>query len=181
MTKKTDDRDTRTIEESSSRRKALKTLAATGAVAGVIPKKWATPVVDAMVLPAHAQTTCAPLGSCTSGMSAVVTAAVVLGGGDLVVVGEADIPPGCRSNPSVSLSCAILGCDGLIVGTDPDGGTYQGSGFGTGDCTGTVGQCLVSCSVQVAAGSHSVVSGDSVTLRFNWGGVCICSGVGTVA
>ena len=40
-----------------SRRKLLKTLTATGAAATVIPAVWSKPLVESVVLPAHAQTT----------------------------------------------------------------------------------------------------------------------------
>ncbi len=42
-----------------SRRKALKTMAGAGAVAGLlaVSDKWSKPVVDSIILPAHAQAT----------------------------------------------------------------------------------------------------------------------------
>ena len=40
-----------------SRRKLLKTLTATGAAATVIPAVWSKPLVESVILPAHAQTT----------------------------------------------------------------------------------------------------------------------------
>ncbi|MFT5112683.1 MAG: hypothetical protein ACI8P9_002010 [Parasphingorhabdus sp.] len=39
------------------RRRLIKSLAATGIVSATIPDKWAQPVVDSVILPAHSQTT----------------------------------------------------------------------------------------------------------------------------
>jgi len=47
------------VSVNSSRRKALKKIAAGGAVAGLLALsgKWSKPVVDSIILPAHAQAT----------------------------------------------------------------------------------------------------------------------------
>ena len=71
----------------SKRRDALKALGVGGLVAGSLPDKWTKPVVNSILLPAHAQTTCGA-GSCnTAGMNvSILTAA--LSGGDLIVIGD---------------------------------------------------------------------------------------------
>jgi hypothetical protein len=53
------DNDKQASPVNSSRRKALKKIAAGGAVAGVLALsgKWSKPVVDSIILPAHAQAT----------------------------------------------------------------------------------------------------------------------------
>ncbi|HHD63393.1 MAG TPA: twin-arginine translocation signal domain-containing protein [Desulfobulbaceae bacterium] len=47
------------VSVNPSRRKALKKIAAGGAVAGILALsgKWSKPVVDSIILPAHAQAT----------------------------------------------------------------------------------------------------------------------------
>lgn len=53
------DNDRQSSPVNSSRRKALKKMAAGGAVAGLlaVSGRWSKPVVDSIILPAHAQAT----------------------------------------------------------------------------------------------------------------------------
>ncbi len=58
-------------EKNSGRRKLLKSVVAGGGAATVakfLPDQWARPVVDAVVLPSHAQTSVAALGSFSSSL-----------------------------------------------------------------------------------------------------------------
>lgn len=51
----TRDRSTATEEIKPGRRRLLKTLILGGAVTAVLPEKWIKPVVDTVIVPAHAQ------------------------------------------------------------------------------------------------------------------------------
>ncbi|GMR05429.1 MAG: hypothetical protein BMS9Abin25_0004 [Gammaproteobacteria bacterium] len=68
------------------RRKLVKKLATGGAIAAavpVIPKQWAKPVTDSVLLPAHAQTSTAPALS----LSAVIEIDNVDGAGNVITTG----------------------------------------------------------------------------------------------
>lgn len=174
----------------SPRRKTLKTLLAGGAIAG-IPTQWGKPVVDSVVLPVHAQSTPGPGpcggsgGPCTSGMNVNILFAELVGG-DLIVVGDTQIPAdeGCGLGPSdepptwtePQLICALLDNNGLIASE-----TFDSAGGGCNDDSATAVGCLVSCSVSLGSGEHSVSSGDCITLRFIFAGGCVCSEVTTVS
>ena len=70
----TEDNQMTDTKSSEGRRKLLKSIAATtGAVAtgSALPKKWHKPLVDTVVLPAHALTTGCP--SCTGPETSVTT------------------------------------------------------------------------------------------------------------
>ncbi len=170
----------------SPRRRALKALVAGGVISG-IPATWRKPVVDSVVLPANAQLsppppppTCGDGGPCTPGMNVNILFAELVGE-DLIVVGDTQIPPGqgCGLGAEFSppqLICALLDSNGLIASR-----TFSSYGNGCNDASATVVGCLVSCSVEVTSGSHSVTAGDCVTLRFIFSGGCVCSGVTTVS
>lgn len=172
----------------SDRRNLIKSLAAGGTIAVALPKRWTTPIVDAVVLPAHAQTSdsCAAPGtgsSNTPGLTANVTFAVIDGGGDLIVVGESDVPDVCfvgvGGGPGDrGLTCEVLDCNGTLLASE-DTDTF--GDIGSGGCSAAGEVCMVSCSVEVTSGSHSVVAGDAVTLRFSFLGGCMVSAVETVS
>lgn len=106
--------------------------------------------------------------------------------GSLLVVGDTQIPTnqGCGLGPSdepptwtaPQLVCALLDENGLITSS-----TFDNAGGGCDDSSATDVGCLVSCSVSVGPGGHSVSSGDCVTLRFIFAGGCVCSEVATVS
>ncbi len=168
---------------SDGRRTALKVLTASGVVAGAtVPISWKKPLVEGVVLPAHAQTTGCGTGNCNAG-SATILAAEVLGSGALFVLGEYDAPPSCLvvtqatqvATESQSLVCHLIS-EGTTIGAE--------SKSTAGNCTGAsaiADGCLVSCSVVVDAGSHGITPGDCVTMRFTFGGSCVCSAVTTVS
>ncbi|GMR05679.1 MAG: hypothetical protein BMS9Abin25_0254 [Gammaproteobacteria bacterium] len=172
--------DKETKSTSNSRRKALKAIGVGGVLAGTIPGSWTKPIVKSVVLPAHAQTS-APVacgsGSCTTpGMSVNILSAVVTGGGDLFVLGDAQIPggaSGCFPNNSTSVACEVID-NGSVLGVE------QNSSAGGNCSVGSINGCLVSCSVVVPSGNNTLVSGDCVTLRVTFNGVCVCSSVTTV-
>jgi hypothetical protein len=170
----------------SSKRNTLKTLVAGGALAGMIPETWRRPMVNAIVLPSHAQTTvpppkeppgCGDGGSCTSGMNVNIISAELLPDGDLFVLGDGHIPADCVTVTGVfpRFVCALLDSDGLIQSE-----TFTSAGGDCFDDTATVSGCLVSCSILIASASHSVEGGDCITLRFRFTGDCVCSAVTTV-
>jgi len=173
------------------RRKLIKSLAAGGAMAVAIPNKWTSPIVDSVVVPAHAVTSVVTVNSCgapgsgssnTSGLTANVTAATLLGGGELVVVGEADVPDTCwigvgGSDEDRGLTCELVDCNRTVLASE-DQDTFGDIG---GDGCSAAGQvCMVSCSVEMASGTHSIVSGDAITLRFRFLGGCLVSAVSAV-
>jgi hypothetical protein len=137
------------------------------------------------MLPAHAQTspTCTNTGPCTSGMNVSILTAIVTGGGDLNVVGDIQIPPYIGSQScypgttnSVSMASTSVVCDVIDNGAVIATSQIDSPGF---DCSAGAG-CLVSCSVLVASAANTLGSGDCVTLRLTFNGVCVCSGVTTV-
>lgn len=173
----------------NQRRKALKAIGVGGVLAGTIPAIWTRPVVKAIILPAHAQTSppapaCGSGGPCSSGMNVNILTAVVTGGGALFVLGDIQIPayasaqscyPGTTdptSMASTSVLCEVVD-NGAVIGSNG----RDSAGF---DCSAGAG-CLVSCSVVVPSGSNTLASGDCVTLRLTFNGTCVCSGVTTVA
>ena len=190
------DVDTQVVRKKvvKARRNILKSVAAGGTMVAAMPAKWSTPIVDSVVVPAHAATTgpgeppvvgrCPPAGSGSSdpaSFTANITAAVVAGNGTLVVVGEADVPGSCRpvDGGARPLECDLIDCEGVTLGQNQNPTFADITSPSVCDQQG--GTCIISCSVEVAAGSHSVVSGESVTLRFTlpFGG-CIASAVTTV-
>lgn len=174
-----DDNNTKTTN--TTRRKALKAIGVGGVLAGTIPGSWTKPVVKSIVLPAHAQTSgCGPLGPCTSGMNVSILSAVRTGGGDLIVIGDTPVPGNCLTADSSDgpMLCEVLDCNGDVL---PSNGNRTIAG---GDCSvdgASVTGCLVSCSVFISAGNNTLASGDDVTLRLTFNGVCVCSGVSTVS
>ena len=168
---------------SNSRRKALKAIGASGVLAGTIPGSWTKPLVESVVLPAHAQTsppstTCTNSGPCTSGMNVNILAATLVGGGDLLVVGDTPIPVSCIVAPpeeNSSVLCEVIDT-GAVVGSD-----FRSTAGG--DCTeagATAAGCFTSCSLVVPSANHTLVRGDCVTLRLTYNGNCVCSDVTTV-
>ena len=166
--------DTRKESTSKSRRKALGTLVASGALAGVaLPNKWKTPMINSVVLPAHAGVS----GDCSSPActNVSVDTAVINPNGNLFVFGMGTINACCvQAASSPALDCALLS-GGTTIGFEESAGTF--------DCASSsalVSGCIVSCSVVVSSGSHSISSGNTVTLRFDFGGACVCSETATV-
>lgn len=184
---------------SSSRRKAVQTIGASGVLAGTIPGNWTKPVVEAIILPAHAKTSiasapeavppgCSSSGPCSSGMDVNILTAVVTDGGDLFVLGDIQIPayaaaqscyPGTTSSTSMASTSVV--CDvidnGVVIGSEDR--SIAGVDAGA-SCDAGVG-CLISCSVVVPSSDNTLGSGDCVTLRLTFNGACVCSGVTTVA
>ncbi len=78
----------------STRRQTLKALTVGGAVAGVsnMPKRWAKPVVDLIILPAHAQTTQGQTSPATTSPAPTTCSDTVT------------VPGGSRSCPDSTLS-----------------------------------------------------------------------------
>ena len=164
--------------KNNQRRKALKTIGVTGVLAGTVPATWSTPVVKSVLLPAHAQTSepqpcqagdCSPLCMNVNLLSAVVETS-----GALFVLGETQIAGGseCFVDDSKSIVCEVID-NGTVI--DSDDRTSAGS------CsTGSIDGCLVSCSMLVPDTSHTLQSGDLVTLRVTFNGICVCSDVTTV-
>jgi len=157
----------------SSKRKLLKSLAAGGTAVAALPAKWTTPLVDSVLTPAHAGIS-GPCGapSCPGGGSASISAAVINGSGDLIVVGDYNVPGSCVSGGTASVACEVVD-SGSVIGTNNRSTIAQGCN------TAGVG-CLVSCSVDVASGNHSLSPGGCVTLRINFDGNCVCSDVATI-
>lgn len=83
----------------TSRRKALKTALAGGAVvtAGSVPAKWVAPVVEAVVLPAHAQTSTAE--SSSDAEDETLSCNNIIYEGQIPVVAET-----CGTSATVSIS-----------------------------------------------------------------------------
>jgi len=183
-------------KEEVNRRRLIKSLVAGGTAAAAIPNKWTSPIVESVVMPAHAMTSevspDVPPDSCgapgtgssnTAGLSANVTAAVIGGGGELIVVGEADVPDTCwigvgADDDNRGLTCELVDCNATVLFSE-DTDTFGHIGPG-GGCSAPGQVCMVSCSVEVDPGSHAVTSGDAVTLRFRFLGGCLVSAVGTV-
>ena len=183
-------------KQSEKRRRLIKSLTAGGAAVTVIPSRWTSPIVDSVVMPSHAVLTagggdpgtgdpCASPGSGmsnTSGLTANITAALIDGDGDLIVVGETDLPEVCfvleEDEDSVAVTCQVLDCNANVLGFNftPTLGSFEKSH----NCASAGQDCLISCSVEVDAGSHSVVSGDAVTLRFSFSKGCVVSAVATI-
>ena len=184
-------------KQSEKRRRLIKSLTAGGAAVTVIPSRWTSPIVDSIVVPSHAELTaggggpgagvdpCASPGSGmsnTPGLTANITAALIDGDGDLIVVGETDLPEVCfvlgEDEDSVAVTCQVLDCNANVLGFNftPTLGSFEKSH----NCASAGQDCLISCSVEVDAGAHSVVSGDAVTLRFSFSKGCIVSAVATI-
>ena len=148
------------------RRAALGTLIAGGVV---LPQQWKKPVIDSVVMPGHAVTS----GTC----SATVMYATLDEGGTLRVTAEASMSPGCviPTSSGDSLSCEIIH-EGSVIGD-----RFQtASGGECGDASAPTEGCMVSCSVAVGSANHSAMDSESVTMRFTYGGRCVCTAVGTI-
>jgi hypothetical protein len=172
------------------RRRTLKAVLAGGAVVSA-PAAWQKPVVDSVLMPTHAQSSptegpCGSGGPCTNNMTANILFAELVGG-DLIVVGDAQIPPneGCGFGDPAEpptwtepqLVCEVIS-DGNLIADETFQTANDPCGFGTAAVTEG---CMVSCSVSVGEASHDLAEGDCVTLRFNFAGGCVCSDVTTVA
>lgn len=176
-----------TERETPARRKIMKSLAAGGAVVATLPAKWTTPLVDSVVVPAHAGSSpadgCGPpcgSGSSSGGASCSITAALIDGGsGALIVVGEATAPADCKGTGSYGppVECELIHC-GNQIGSNF---TSNAGGLCTFDPQSPNVDCIVSCSVEVDSSGHEAAAGDCVTLRFTIGGSCTCSAVDTIS
>jgi hypothetical protein len=163
------------------RRKLLGGMVATGALGGAsLGSAWKKPVVETVMLPAHAQTTTEPpdSGGCNATCSMQITQAD-LAGGDINVLGLAAITACCWT-PDVGYEevIAILISDGVTLTTDT---------MGLQDCSATVtagvdpalSGCVLSATA-IETNTFGLNPGDSITLRLTYGGACICSDVATL-
>ena len=158
-----------------SRRKALSAMVATGAVAGLaLPEKWKKPVVNAVVLPAHAQ---ASLGSSFDILASYISST----NGHLYVLAQGNLTPACleAGNPGWESDGSSLMSVFLVTG-----GTtlfYEDYlGWGCSSSTAAISGCLVSASLRVNSSDHNLSPGDTITLRNEFGGECITTAVATV-
>ena len=159
-----------------SRRKALSAMVATGAVAGLaLPEKWKKPVVNAVVLPAHAQ---ASEGSSLDILAAYISST----NGNLYVLAQGTLTPACVAAGNLAggeTDGSSLMSQCLVTG----GATLYSEdylGWGCSPSTALISGCLISMSIRVMASSHNLSPGDTITLRNEFGGECITTAVATV-
>lgn len=164
------------------RRKLLGAMVASGAISGAaLPEKWRKPVVNSVILPAHAQTTGpGPSAGCNA---SILTA--ILSGTTLNVVAQGNINALCVQGAH---SLFPTGGNGGFTCALISGGTtlHTDTSPGVDDCSSSITQalvsgCMVSCSVSVTSADQAgIMDGSSITMRFSFGGTCVCSAVGTV-
>lgn len=175
-----------TNSTAKSRRRALNALVASGAIAGfALPNNWKKPVVNAVILPAHAQTSPGGGGGGgrrpSEGCALSINAAVLDGSsGALLVLALGSISAGCVQNADsrAGLDCFVITGGTTLPLADGDASAGQ---FGCSDSIALVSGCIVSCSVQVSATDHNLGPTDTVTIRFEFGGACVCTASATVA
>jgi len=124
--------------DSESRRKLLKSIAAgtTGAlIAGkTLPESWMKPVVDSVMLPAHAQTSCSSTNTFVITTPSQVGPPVVVpdggsiaGGAGFTITGSITPNPGVIS---VTIAAFVDGSftDSIVIVTDASGNYSQTAG-----------------------------------------------------
>ena len=159
-----------------SRRKALSAMVATGAVAGLaLPEKWKKPVVNAVVLPAHAQ---ASLGSSFDILASYISST----NGHLYVLAQGNLTPACVQAAGDPPPDDYSDFQHALI----HNGTTLQFEFSAApqDCTSPsalISGCIISASVVINSAAHSVTQGDTITMRFEYGGTCITSVVATVS
>lgn len=131
-------------EQTISRRKLLKVLAATGGTVTVtmlLPNKWAKPVVEVGVLPVHAQATDTPLPTDTpipaiiiTCSAANVTGATTIGPSDTIVTYAEILPAtgGIELRRTITLNQAGHPQDGVVAtdtGVTNASGRFQAPNF----------------------------------------------------
>ncbi len=104
-------------ERQASRRKLLKSILAGGGVAAAgraLPEQWTKPVVDSVLLPAHAQTTCGGITSYAGGVILnVVNGVVGADNGDLEKLLDMVVPRAVAQGlPTTATAQLCIECNG---------------------------------------------------------------------
>ena len=152
------------------RRRALSAMVASGAVAGfAMPEKWTAPIVNAVLLPAHGQTSVQEF-ACQTGSSV----SALLSTGSLFVLGTFSLSASFMQSVSDAdptawtdgwASAYLIHQGTTIFGRGKD--IFEDETIGA-DCTASsalTDGCLISASLDLPAASHSVEAGDKVTVK----------------
>lgn len=145
-------------EQPPIRRRLLQKLVASGAVAAVLPSKWTKPIVESVVVPAHAQAS--PVAAC----NAIIQ--------DSMFEGPFDQTSVYIEIDAASVADNACGQGGDVIAEILFGGTPLAGDTVGSTCNGTV--CVTSISLFVYTDQVGLAGGQ-FTVRFTWPGNCVCT------